>query len=74
MLKLYWVCLHKQGVSAFLFFFFWAHWGVLTWRLLLFCHTKLVTTATIPNAMAVLRFHCGGLAHQPPAGDQTHLG
>jgi len=29
MLKLYWVCLHKQGVSAFLFFFFGRTGGFL---------------------------------------------
>ena len=27
--------------------------------------------ASAPKATPVFRFHCGGLLHQPPAGDHT---
>jgi hypothetical protein len=39
--------------------------------------TLKMTTARTPTttpAIAVLRFHWGGLLHQPPAGDQTYFG
>lgn len=32
----------------------------------------MAKTPTTTPAMAVLRFHCGGLLHQPPDGDQTY--
>jgi hypothetical protein len=38
--------------------------------------TEKIATAKTPTttpAIAVLRFHCGGLLHQPPAGDQTYF-